>query len=457
NTVTAAAPQSALLVLSNPTDIPSPSEFIKHGAQDCLIPGAIDQQLLLRTIHHAIERKRAQIELQNKLHSLEAEITNAQKNAHTLHESNARLSVALAQFQSPPTQSIDRTDHLHIIQTLTKDIAHDVNNALAPILGFSELLLLQSEDFVDITRIRNYIEMIHSAAKTTARQVSELLETHQLREAVRPHDPQNIHLNHLILQAIAIRHPHPSSNPPENNEHFDLQIAITEVPPIPCNPAEIRELIVLLVFNPPPIPIPRRQVTIKTATKNHRLIISVHTTIPTIPPDPSPLIRQETPRTLRIAEIVRKNGGTLHNQPTLESTESIEVSFPIPSSSTSPISPTIPATAIAATTTTTATMPQLRILIIDDDDLVREVLGVYLAIDQHQITAASSGQDGLTKFFAGEFDVVMTDRAMDGLSGDDVATAIKKSHPHQPIILLTGFGELMKINDNLPPYFDMIV
>ncbi|MEI8108355.1 MAG: response regulator, partial [Verrucomicrobiota bacterium] len=113
--------------------------------------------------------------------------------------------------------------------------------------------------------------------------------------------------------------------------------------------------------------------------------------------------------------------------------------------------------AIAATTTTAPNMPQLRILIIDDDDLVREVLGVYLAIDHHQITAASSGQDGLTKFFAGEFDVVMTDRAMDGLSGDDVATAIKKSHPHQPIILLTGFGELMKINDNLPPYFDMIV
>ena len=114
-------------------------------------------------------------------------------------------------------------------------------------------------------------------------------------------------------------------------------------------------------------------------------------------------------------------------------------------------------TATAAATTTVAALPQLRILIIDDDDLVREVLGVYLAIDQHQITAASNGQDGLTKFFAGEFDVVMTDRAMDGLSGDDVAIEIKKSHPHQPIILLTGFGELMKINDNLPPYFDMIV
>jgi len=459
--IAATAPQSALIVLSETSNIQSASEFIRHGAQDCLIRGTIDQQLLPRTMHHAIERKRAQIELQNKLHSLEAEITNGQKIADTLHQSNARLSVALAQFQSPPTQSIDRTDHLHILQTLTKDIAHDVNNALAPILGFSELLLLQSEDFVDITKIRNYIEMIHSAAKTTARHVSELLETHQLREAVRPHDPQNNDLNHLILQAIAIRHPHRSSHPHESNEHFDLQIVITEIPPIPCNPAEIRELIVLLVFNPPPLPLHRRQVTVQTATKNHHLVISVHSTILPIPPETPPLIRPETPRSLRIAEIVRKNGGKLHTQSPLDSTESIEVSFPIPSSSTSPMSTTIPTadnvTATAAATTTAAALPQLRILIIDDDDLVREVLGVYLAIDQHQVTSASNGQEGLAKFFAGEFDLVMTDRAMDGLSGDEVATEIKKSHPHQPIILLTGFGALMKINDNPPPYFDMIV
>jgi DNA-binding response OmpR family regulator len=454
--IAATAPQSALIVLSGTSDSQSAIEFIKHGAQDCLIRETVDRPLLLRTIHHSIERKRAQIELQRKLHSLEKETANGQKVADALHENNARLSVALAQFQSPPTQFIDRTDHLHILQTLTKDIAHDVNNALAPILGFSELLLLKSEDFVDITKIRNYIEMIHSAAKTTARQVSELLDTHQLREVVRPHDPQNNDLNHLILQAIAIRHPHRSGHPHENNEHFDLQIAITEVPPIPCNPAEIRELIVLLVFNPPPIPLHRRQVTIQTATKNHHLIISVHSTIPPIPLETSPLIRQETPSTLRIAEIVRKNGGKLHTHASLDSTESIEVSFPIPSSAKSPMSSTIPST-IPSTASAASAMPQLRILIIDDDDLVREVLGVYLAIDQHKVTAASNGQDGLTKFFAGEFDLVMTDRAMEGLSGDEVAIEIKKSHPDQPIILLTGFGELMKINANPTPYFDMIV
>lgn len=45
---------------------------------------------------------------------------------------------------------------------------------------------------------------------------------------------------------------------------------------------------------------------------------------------------------------------------------------------------------------------------------------------------------------SGVFDLVVTDRAMPGMSGDQMAAAIKQFRPKTPIILLTGFGQFLE-------------
>ena len=50
---------------------------------------------------------------------------------------------------------------------------------------------------------------------------------------------------------------------------------------------------------------------------------------------------------------------------------------------------------------------------------------------------------------AGKFDLVVTDKAMPGMSGDQMATAIKQISPTTPIILLTGFGQFLE-GDKVP-------
>ena len=95
----------------------------------------------------------------------------------------------------------------------------------------------------------------------------------------------------------------------------------------------------------------------------------------------------------------------------------------------------------------------LRILVVDDEPLVREVVRLFLEEDQHSITMASNGRDGLARFCEGEFDLVLTDRAMPEMNGNQLARAIKTLKPTQPIILLTGFDGGLKEN----PAVDLVV
>jgi CheY-like chemotaxis protein len=100
----------------------------------------------------------------------------------------------------------------------------------------------------------------------------------------------------------------------------------------------------------------------------------------------------------------------------------------------------------------------LRILVVEDEPLVREVLSVYLAEDKHEIIVACDGREGFEKFQAeGPFDLVLTDRAMPEMNGDALAVEIKKIAPKQPIILLTGFGDLMSGSGEQPAGVDMVV
>ena len=54
-------------------------------------------------------------------------------------------------------------------------------------------------------------------------------------------------------------------------------------------------------------------------------------------------------------------------------------------------------------------------------------------------------------------DVVITDRAMGGMSGDQVAAVVKKQRPGTPVILLTGFGDIMKSKQEMPDDVDLIL
>src|SRR5262249_5397520 len=84
----------------------------------------------------------------------------------------------------------------------------------------------------------------------------------------------------------------------------------------------------------------------------------------------------------------------------------------------------------------------LRILLVDDEDEVRAVCADMLTRDGHEVIEAASGTNALARLgTAGPIDLVLADLGMPGMTGWDVARAVKTSQPSVLAGLVTGWGE----------------
>jgi CheY-like chemotaxis protein len=99
----------------------------------------------------------------------------------------------------------------------------------------------------------------------------------------------------------------------------------------------------------------------------------------------------------------------------------------------------------------------LHILLVDDDPLVRTSVVAQLNSQAHIVETAANGREGLDRFASGRFDLVVTDRAMPEMGGDQLAATIERSAPNTPVIMLTGFGDLMSAKGEHPVGVDAVV
>jgi CheY-like chemotaxis protein len=88
-----------------------------------------------------------------------------------------------------------------------------------------------------------------------------------------------------------------------------------------------------------------------------------------------------------------------------------------------------------------------RILVVDDEEMVCKTLKMVLSLDQHAVTTATSGQEGLSLFEPGRFDLVITDYRMPDLNGDKLAAAIRAQAPQQKILMITAYGQSLLTGD----------
>ena len=84
-----------------------------------------------------------------------------------------------------------------------------------------------------------------------------------------------------------------------------------------------------------------------------------------------------------------------------------------------------------------------KVLIVDDTDLVVSLLRRYLEPAGYVVGSAPDGPAGLQKFREGSWDLVITDRVMPGMTGEEMAAEIKNADPRIPVVLITGTGSAL--------------
>lgn len=83
----------------------------------------------------------------------------------------------------------------------------------------------------------------------------------------------------------------------------------------------------------------------------------------------------------------------------------------------------------------------MNILLVDDDDDLRQVISDFLEKRGHGVTAVSDGLKALL-YLDGHIDLLITDIHMPGLNGIDLLRTVRQRYPDLPVILMTAHGTL---------------
>ena len=105
-------------------------------------------------------------------------------------------------------------------------------------------------------------------------------------------------------------------------------------------------------------------------------------------------------------------------------------------------------------------MTVLRILYVEDNDDVRGALAFLLRADDREVIECRNGEEALAAFESSNFDAVITDISLPGMSGTDLARAILKTHPLQWVVLCSAYepnwaAALGRNVRSLPKPFDL--
>jgi signal transduction histidine kinase len=369
-------------------------------------------------------------------------------------ESEERLKHVLEELRETQ-QRIIQEERLRALGGMASGIAHDFNNALVGILGLSELLLHRPENLDDKQKIKHYAEMINTSAKDAGEIVSRLREFYRHREGREVFG--GVDLNQLVEDAISLTQPMWKTQAEAKSISITLQKDLQNIPPVAGHAGELREVLTNLIFNAVDAMPQGGTIAIRTRCDDGQVTLEVSDTGTGMTDE----VRQ---RCLEPFFTTKGNHGSgLGLAMVYGSVQrhqgTIDINSEVGKGSTFiiriPLQPAKPPSAPLAQPV--KALEPLRVLVVDDEAMVRTIIGEYLKNDGHTVEVADSGRDGLEKFHNGQFDLVVVDRAMPDMNGDRVATAIRLADPTVTIVMLTGFGAMMKDVNEKPTGVDLVV
>ena len=382
-------------------------------------------------------------------------LNRRQQAEKDLRETNRELEKALTELKATQQQVIQQ-ERLGAIGQMASGIAHDFNNNLMPILGFADVLLENPALLDDKDETRRCLEMLRTSAKDAASVVS------RLREFYRPAETDEqfpiVDLAKIVRQAVSLTEPKWRHQAQASGLTITVATEFRALPIVAGEESALREVLTNLIFNAVDAMPEGGCVSLETAIENERAILRLSDTGTGMTEnvrqrclEPFFSTKGERGTGLGLSMvygIIQRHRGEMQIHSALGKGTTFVVSLPLAESSTIDVS------AVSAGPKANSS---LNVLIVDDEDRIREVLSTYLRCDGHSVVTAASGREALEKFRRHRFDLVVIDRAMPEMSGDQTAQFIKQTNQNVPVILLTGFGALIEVTGAQPQAVDVVL
>jgi PAS domain S-box-containing protein len=370
------------------------------------------------------------------------DITKRKGAEEALREANRRLECSLTELRQAQQQILEQ-ERLLALGRMAGGVAHDFNNSLSRILGFGELLLTSPDNLRNTETVRNHLRMINTAARDAGGVLRRLYEFYRPRRDTELFKAVN--LSTIIEQTISLTEPKWKSGAQANGITIRIQTELQPKVPVFADEAELREAFTNLVSNAVDALPQGGTITLRTSTQAKHAILEISDTGTGMTDEvrqrcfePFFSTKGDAAAGLGLASvygIIQRHGGEIRIHSKLGQGSTFTIRLPVHTNQH--------ALRRKAQTPVASNGHSLHVLVVEDDPLVRGIEAEYMVSDGHTVETAADGCEGLSKFHAGRFDLVLVDRAMPEINGDQLTEAIKEMDPDMPVILVTGFPDIL--------------
>jgi signal transduction histidine kinase/CheY-like chemotaxis protein len=409
----------------------------EHGYRAVLAVPLVSREQVLGAIaifwNDVHERDEREVRL---LTGLASQAAIALENAR-LYEDAQRALADLKAVQ----QRLVQGETLRAIGELAGGAAHHLNNLLTIVVGRVQLLLRTVED----ERLSRPLEIVERAAKDGAEVVRRLQQFSRMREVTQT---RRVDLNTVAADVLEMTRGHWHDAPRARGMSIEVQSRTGAVAGVAGDPAGLREAITNLVLNAVEAMPRGGRITIETASDGATVTLAVSDTGMGMREDVrlrahEPFFTTKgvkaTGLGLSVAYgIARRHGGELTIASTPGEGSTVTLRLPaLAAAEPMPVTPPVPAGAL-----------KLHVLVVDDEREVCEALAEMLAAQGHTVITAGNGADAM-EWVETEpaLELVLTDLVMPGMTGWQVAEAVKARRPHVAVGVISGRRDATPVED----------
>jgi PAS domain S-box-containing protein len=328
------------------------------------------------------------------------------------------------------------SEKLSSVGKLVAGIAHELNNPLMGIMGFSQILMDTAED-KPISEIKGKLEKIYNESLRTAKIVQNLLTFSRSKKAERRY----LSLNEVVQQTCDLR----GYSLKASNINIVLKLT-PELPRTMFDPYQMQQVFINILNNAEDAMVTQKgggQIEISTYIKRGKLVVSFADDGPGVDKD---VIRNVFDPFFTTKEVGKGTGLGLSITHGIVTEHNGSIHIKSPESGGAVVTVELPVVKdtewikTAKDVQSTEESTGKKILIVDDEENIREALSDILENDGFEVVTASDGDTAMTTLEKKRFSLIITDIKMPGIGGMDLYHTITNKHPYlkRKVIIITG-------------------
>jgi signal transduction histidine kinase/ActR/RegA family two-component response regulator len=340
---------------------------------------------------------------------------------------------------------------------LSFGVAHNVNNTLTGILGRAQLILRNSND---PAKIEAGLELIIKSAEDGAHIIRRIQDFARQRPS---REFETVAIAELLRDACEMTRPRWEARSEFAPIRFALHADCKAF--IKGDPVELREVLVNMIYNAVDAMPSGGEVRVTTQEIRDRVVVYITDTGTGMTPevkqrlfDPFFTTKGKAGTGMGLAVsfgIIRRHEGSIE----VDSEPGRGTTFKISLPKVAPDGANEADNSGSVQATTSTSDDKVRVMVVDDETHVREVLIEALEAEGCEVVSAESGEIALALFdqYDGKFDAVFTDIGMPSMNGWELVTEIRQRTENMPIAIISGWADAISVQTRNAVKADWVV